>query len=325
MVYDIILPSKPKIILEKENAGIFEIDSLYPGYGITVGNSLRRVLLSSLPGAAVTSVKIKGVDHEFSTLSGVLEDVITILLNVKKLRFRMHGDEPQKIELTSKGQKVLTGKDLTVPSNIEVMNGDEHLVTLTDKESDFHMELIVEKGLGYVPRELAHKEKVEIGMMTLDALFSPVKKVNFEIEDMRVGDRTDYNRIRFHIETDGSISPREAFLESVGIITRQFDVLRSGFATSDDESPSELEAALREEMRTSEDISGGEDSDVSKVKIEDLRLSSRTINALHEAGIKTIGGLMRRDADSLSTIPGVGDKAIQEIKRALGSMGMTLK
>ena len=323
MVYEIIVPSKPKIILEQGNEGIFEIDSLYPGYGTTVGNSLRRVLLSSLPGAAVTSVKIKGVDHEFSTLQGVLEDIITILLNVKKLRFKMHTDEPQTLELTAKGAKALTAADITVPSTIEVINTDQHIVTLTDKDSSFHMELIIEKGLGYTPREMARKEKVEIGMMTLDAMFSPVRKVNFEIEDMRVGDRTDYNKLRFHIETDGSISPRTAFLESVQIIVDQFNALREGFQTGDEETK-DLGIALVEEMRPVEEVST-DDTDISKLKVEDLRLSSRTINALHEAGIKTVGGLMRKDTDSLSTIPGVGDKAIQEIKRALGSMGLTLR
>jgi DNA-directed RNA polymerase subunit alpha len=324
MIHDIILPSRPKVISENGNQGIFEIDSLYPGYGITIGTSLRRVLLSSLPGSAVTSIKIDGVHHEFSTIPGVLEDMVTILLNIKKLRFRVNSEEPQTVELSAKGQKSFTAKDLTVPSTVDIINADEPILTLTGKDASIHIELIVERGLGYVPRELARKEKVEVGMMIMDALFSPVKKVNYEVEDMRVGDRTDYNRLRFTIDTDGSISPREAFLGAVTIVIKQFEALSRGFSEGEametfmDMPPAEMAGSLQTQDTD-------EETDLSKLRVEDLRLSSRTINALHEAGIKTVGGLLRKDTDSLSTIPGVGDKALQEIKRALGSMGLTLK
>ncbi len=325
MIHDIILPSRPKVISENGNQGIFEIDSLYPGYGITIGTSLRRILLSSLPGAAVTSVKIDGVHHEFSTIPGVLEDMVTILLNIKKLRFRVNSEEPQTIELSVKGVKSVTAKDLTVPSTVEVINADEPILTLTGKDAAVHIELIVERGLGYVPRELARKEKVEVGMMTVDALFSPVIKVNYEVEDMRVGDRTDYNRLRFTIDTDGSISPREAFFGAVHIIIKQFEALSHGFSEGETAETSLHAPVMDDTESASSGQEGDDDTDLSKLRVEDLRLSSRTINALHEAGIKTVGGLLRKDTDSLSTIPGVGDKALQEIKRALGSMGLTLK
>lgn len=326
MKYDIILPSRPKAIQEQGNEGVFEIDGLYPGYGVTIGNSLRRVLLSSLPGAAVTRVKIDGVQHEFSTIPGVLEDAVTILLNLKKLRFIMNTDEPQTIELTAKGAKELKGSDLKMPSEVEIVNGDALIATLTDKNAELHMEIVVEKGLGYVPREEAHKEKVEVGMMTIDALFSPLRKVNYEVENMRVGDRTDYNRVRFQIETDGTITPRNAFQRAVDIILEQFTTLAGGFSEESDETRAEeLVSETTEGTLNDERDSSDEDTDLSKLKVEDLRLPSRTINALHENGIKTVGGLLRRDTESLSEIPGIGEKAIQEIKRALGSMGLTLK
>ena len=327
MKYDyIILPSKPRVISETGNEGVFEIDGLHPGYGVTIGNSLRRVLLSSLPGAAVTSVNIKGVQHEFSTIPGILEDMVSVLLNIKRLRFIMNAEEPQIITLSSKGVKELRAKDLKLPSTIEVVNGDSLIATITDKNTEIEMEMIVEKGLGYVPREQARKEKVDVGMMTLDAFFSPMRKVNYEVENMRVGDRTDYNRIRFHLETDGSITPREALQRAVEITVEQFTALAGGFleGTDTDKEPEMSSGPTLEEENMDSEISG-EEADLSKLKIEDLRLPSRTINALHEHGIKTVGGLLRKDAESLSEIPGVGEKAIQEIKRALGSMGLTLK
>jgi DNA-directed RNA polymerase subunit alpha len=329
---DLVVPSRPRIISSTNTEGVFEIDGLYPGYGITIGNVLRRILLSSLPGAAVTQIKIDGVQHEFSTLPGVAEDVVNILLNVKKLRFQMHTDELQHIEISARGEKTITGKDIKTPSSVEVVNQDLVIATLTEKQAQFHAELIVETGLGYIPREIAHREKVEVGMMTLDALFSPVRRVHYEIENMRVGDRTDYNRLRITIMTDGTISPNDALEKAVVIAVRQFSAL-SGKLQPEDLENMENEAAKMDEKTfggeqfSAEEIKeeAEEEMDYSKVKIEDLRLPSRTIHALHEHGIKTVGGLLRRDAESLSKIPGVGEKAILEIKRALGSMGLALK
>jgi len=329
--HNIGLPSKPRIVSSSATEGVFEIDGFYPGYGITVGNVLRRILLSSLPGAAITQVKIEGVSHEFSTISGVEEDVITILLNLKKIRFQMHTNEPQRLQLSVKGEQEVMGKNLETSSVLEVANKNAHIATLTEKQAKLNLELVVETGLGYVPREVGRREKVEVGMMTIDALFSPVNHVRYEVENMRVGEQTNYNRLRIAIGTDGTITPKEAFEKASKIAVEQFSALAGGFATEEEtSSEGEIEsyALAGENVYPTQDEQehGGEgDTDFTKVKIEDLRLPSRTIHVLHEHGIKTVGGLMRRDADALSKIPGIGEKAILEIKRALGSMGLTLK
>ncbi|OGZ56249.1 MAG: DNA-directed RNA polymerase subunit alpha, partial [Candidatus Ryanbacteria bacterium RIFCSPLOWO2_02_FULL_45_11c] len=298
--------------------GVFEIDGFYPGYGITVGNVLRRILLSSLPGAAITQVKIEGVQHEFSTISGIQEDVITILLNLKKIRFQMHTNEPQRLQLSVKGEQIITGKNLETSSVLEVANKDAHIATLTDKQAKLNMELIVETGLGYIPREVGRREKVEVGMMTIDALFSPVNHVRYEVENMRVGEHTNYNRLRLSIGTDGTITPEEAFEKSAKIAVEQFSALAEGFATEEELTRErEVETyvlAGENAPQTRDGESNGEDeTDFTKTKIEDLRLPSRTIHVLHEHGIKTVGGLLRRDAEALSKIPGIGEKAILEV------------
>jgi DNA-directed RNA polymerase subunit alpha len=173
MNYEIILPSQPKIVKEDGSLGIYEIDGLYPGYGHTLGNSLRRIILSSLPGNAITKVKIKGVEHEFSAIQGVKEDVITILLNIKKIRMKSTTEEPLTINLKAKGVKTVYAKDLDIPGQIEILNPDQIIATLTDKTSDLEIEMVSEKGLGFVSKEALHKDRVEIGAITLDAIFPP--------------------------------------------------------------------------------------------------------------------------------------------------------
>src|SRR4030042_1978251 len=187
----ILLPQPPKVIDKKDNWAQFEIQGLYPGYGITIGNSLRRVLLSSVSGAAVTQMKIKGVQHEFSTISGVLEDVITIIMNLKQLRFKIHSDEPQKAVLNIKGEKRVMGSDFKIPTQLELMNKDCQIATLTDKKKELEMEIQIEKGIGYEPVERRKKQKkLEIGVIPIDAIFTPVKRVSYKVENMRVGERT---------------------------------------------------------------------------------------------------------------------------------------
>src|SRR3989344_9271184 len=208
--YNIILPSKPKITHEDGSKGIYEIEGLYPGYGHTLGNSLRRIILSSLPGSAITSIKINGVDHEFTTIQGIKEDVLNIILNLKKVRFNMTTDEPQKVILDIKGEGEIKAKNLILPGQVEVGNPNEHICTITNKDTHLVMEATVEKGLGYMPKEALSKEKVGVGTLALDATFTPVRRVNYEVENMRVGDRTDFNRLRISIETDGTISPKES-------------------------------------------------------------------------------------------------------------------
>jgi DNA-directed RNA polymerase subunit alpha len=225
----ISLPNTPKVTSKEGNKIVFEIDSLFPGYGITVGNSLRRVLLSSLEGAAVTQVKIKNVSHEFSTIPGIMEDVITLMLNLKQLRFKMHADEPQKAVLKIKGEKKVKASDFEIPSQVELVNKDVHIATLTSKSAELEMEITIEKGTGYSARESRGKEKAEIGSIALDAIYTPVKKVSYKVENMRVGERTDYDRLFLEIETDGTITPESAFSKAAEILVNQFSLLKESF------------------------------------------------------------------------------------------------
>lgn len=221
--------SKPTKVIEiKDNVGVFEIDALYPGYGVTVGNSLRRVLLSSLEGAAVTSVKIKGVSHEFSTLPGVTEDVITILLNLKQMRFRVFSDEPQKATLKLKGEKKAKGSDFDFSSQVELQNQNILIATLTDKNAELQIEIQIEKGIGYVPSEERKRGKEDIGTISLDSIFTPVQRVSFKVQNMRVGEHTNYNRVILEIETDGTMTPEQALEKAAGILIEQFSIVRQG-------------------------------------------------------------------------------------------------
>jgi DNA-directed RNA polymerase subunit alpha len=242
----LILPTKPKIIKETETEGVFEIENLYTGYGLTLGNALRRVLLSSLKGAAITSVKIKGVHHEFSTIEGVQEDVVQIILNLKKIRVKIYNPGPHTLTLSVKGEKEVTAKDIEKNSNVEIINPDVHIATLTDKKSELEMVLTVEEGIGYSPAETRQKEKLPIGTINLDAIFTPVKKVNYEVENMRVGERTDYNRLRIYIETDGSISPRVALKQAADILVDHFKIV------ADILLPEEPAKSEKEEIKTKE-------------------------------------------------------------------------
>src|SRR3989344_2304489 len=317
----ISLPSKPEIVREDANRAVIEIEGLYPGYGHTIGNSMRRVLLSSLKGAAITSIKIEGAGHEFTTIDGVMEDVVDLTLNIKQLRFRLHEEGPFTISLSVSGEREVTGADFTMPSQVELVSPDIHIATLTSKKARMTLEAVVESGLGYVPVEARSKDKVEVGTIALDAAFSPVRHVNYEVENMRVGDRTNYNKIRFTIETDGSITPFQALSEASKILEGQFKALVGGL---------EEESAILGSVK-GEKMSGGPaektdaESDVLKMKIEDMGISNRAQNALREAGIKTVGGLTRKKESALEDVEGLGDKAIREIKEALSKLGLSLK
>jgi DNA-directed RNA polymerase subunit alpha len=218
---NVTLPSKPRVVSEEEFQGVYEIDGLFPGYGHTLGNSLRRIILASLPGATITQVKIEGVAHEFATIAGVREDVITILLNLKRVRFMLHGEGPIKVILKKSGVGMVTAADMTVPSQIEILSPEQAIAEITEKGTTLDMEITIERGLGYVPREVHQKDKVEIGTIALDAVFTPIRRANYEVENMRVGDRTDYNRLRLMIETDGTITPRQALEQSIEIMIHQ--------------------------------------------------------------------------------------------------------
>jgi len=223
------LPLQPKIIEKKGNYARFEIEALYPGYGVTIGNSLRRILLSSLEGAAVTQMKMKNVPHEFSTIPGVFEDVILIMLNLKQMRFRLYTQEPQKGFLKVKGEKEVKGSDFELPSQVELVNPDCHIATLTQKSSELEMEIQIEKGIGYSPKEARGREKLEIGTIPIDAIFTPVKRVAFQVENMRVGERTDFDRLFLEVETDGTISPEAAFSQTSEILVKHFSLLAESF------------------------------------------------------------------------------------------------
>ncbi|HBB56564.1 TPA: DNA-directed RNA polymerase subunit alpha [Patescibacteria group bacterium] len=325
MDYTIIVPSKPSVVKETGNLGVYEIEGLYAGYGHTLGNSLRRIILSSIPGAAITAVKIDGTSHEFSKIPGIKEDVITILLNLKKVRLKMNTDDKQVLEIDVKGQKDVSAGDIKASGQVEIMNPDQHIAKLTAKDSKLKIEITIEKGLGYMSREDLHKNKVDVGSIVLDAIFTPVKKVSYEVENMRVGDRTDYNRLRFAIETDGSITPKEALEKSIETMIKQLKAIigfkeeiiipKKAMMPTEDEDESDIEDK-------SDDIGSKE---ILKTRVEDLELSSRTVNALTGAGIRTIGGLVRKKESDLLEIEGIGAKVVQEIRDALGGLGQALK
>lgn len=322
MEHNITLPSKPRVVKEEEFSGIYEIDALYPGYGHTLGNSLRRIILSSLAGAAITSVKIEGVPHEFSTIAGVKEDVITILLNLKRVRMSLITDEPVPLILEVKGPKKVTAGDIKLPGQVKILNPEQEIAEITQKGVLLSMEITVQKGLGYIPREALQQEKVETGTIVLDAVFTPIRRVNYEVDNMRVGDRTDFNRLRILIETDGTILPREALEKAIEIMIHQLKAI-VGFKEEEIEKD-----AGEEEERAVTDEEGEkreEDTEVLKTRVDMLGLSTRTSNALSNANIRTVGGLARKKEEDILAIEGLGTKGLQEVRRALSNFGITLK
>jgi len=319
--HKIVLPSKPKVISEKDFKGTYEIDGLYPGYGHTLGNSLRRIILSSLEGAAITSVKIDGVSHEFSVIDGVKEDVVTIILNLKKVRMKILTDEPQVLQIKAKGPSVVTAGDIIVPGQVEILNPDLVIANVTGKNT-LSIEIKAEKGLGYISKEMLEKNRVDIGEITLDASFTPIRRVNYEVENMRVGDRTDFNRLRFFLETDGTLTPKDALEKSILIMISQLKAI-VGFV---EEEPKIEIKAVDEKTLESEDESKDEvDTEVLKTRIESLDLSARTMNALTGANIRTVGGLARKKESDVLSIDGLGNKGLEEIKDVLKNLGVTLK
>ncbi len=324
-------PTGFKIISEEPTRGVYDVEGLYPGYGHTIGNSMRRALLSSLRGAAITAVKIKGVSHEFSTIDGVIEDVVELILNLKQVRFKMTGEGPYQATLSVKGEKEVKASDIEASGEIEIVNPEQHIATLSSKDSKLEMEIEVSAGFGYQTVEARKKEKVDIGTVALDAAFSPVRLVNFEVENMRVGDRTDYNKVRFTIETDGSITAQEAFVNAARILMEQFAAVGRVAGSDDMTLPPELSAptsapkiASSVAARATEDMSYEEKA--SLMKVADLKLSNRTFNALEKGGVEVVGDLIRRSEDELrDEVRGLGDKGITEIKKSLGNLGLTFR
>ncbi len=327
--YKIVMPSKPRIVLEEGDKGVFEIDGLYPGYGHTLGNSLRRIILSSLPGASITSIKIDGVSHEFQTLDGIKEDVIVVILNLKRARFKMMSDEPQMATLSVKGPKEVTAGNIKTGGQVEILNPELHIAEVTGKVN-LNIEMKIEKGLGFIPKEIFQKEKVDVGTIAVDAIFTPIRRVSYEVENMRVGDKTNHNRLRISVETDGTLSPREALSQSIEIMINQLK------AIIDFKEPSlmlEEVEVLTPPTVPSEGV--GKDyagvkkddifTDILKTRTDSLDLSTRTLNALTSANIRTLGGLARKKREDLLEVEGIGEKGISEIKKILGKFGLNLK
>ncbi|MDD5750544.1 MAG: DNA-directed RNA polymerase subunit alpha [Candidatus Pacebacteria bacterium] len=315
------LPLKMHVAQKEGNKAIIEVAGMYPGYGFTIGNCLRRVLLSSLEGAAITQIKIEGVSHEFSTIEGVLEDVVLLILNLKKLTFKMYGDEPQTITLSVKGEREVKGKDFKLTSDLQLANPETHIATITKPSAELKIEALVESGIGYEPAKGREAKKSEIGVIPIDAIFTPMRKVSLKVENMRVGKRTDFDLLKLEIETDGTIDPEEAFKKSAEILVKHF----SAIAGIGEESADNAEDIPSVKPAKAEKSSSQENAEAGKIKIEDSKLNERIKNILSAGNVKTLGGLARKSEDDLLQMEGLGEKAVSEIKKVLKKAGMELK
>jgi DNA-directed RNA polymerase subunit alpha len=310
----------PKIVHEEidENRGIFQIEPLDRGFGYTFGNSLRRVLLSSLEGAAVTSVKIEGVAHEFTTLPGVREDVTDILLNFKNLIARLHGESPEiEVRLTKRGAGAVTAKDIEAPAELEILNPELEIANLSDK-GKLEVTLTIGRGRGYVPAELNRGPEHTIGVIPVDSIFSPVRRVSYDVEAARVGQRTDYDKLILDVTTDGSLDPRDAIGQAAEILIRQLAIFTDldriegfGEAAAATDGGGGAEPALAHGMEN--------------FPIEELELGVRSYNCLKRVGIETIGDLVVKTENELAAIPNFGKKSIEEVKETLATHGLTLR
>ena len=308
MLYDIQLPSL-KTVKEEGNRATFAIEPLYSGYGMTLGNSLRRVILSSLGGAAVTAVKIDNVAHEFSSIDGVKEDVVEIILNLKKLRFKVYSDDPQFVILTKKGKGPVTAGDIKTNSDVEIVDAGQLIATIDDDKSSLGMEIKIEKGRGYIPVEAREHEKLEVGMIAVDALYSPVRRVRYNVENTRVGQVTDLDRLILEVETDGSIPPADAVTQAAEILVNHLAVVAG------QSSPIGGIAAV---SASSDD---SRESNASKVMIEEVNFSPRTTNALMNNDIRTMKDLLRLGDTELRELKGFGAKAYDEVKDKIAELG----
>src|SRR3989344_9318736 len=308
---NIPLPNKVYWAKDEGAKSVVVIEPLYPGYGVTVGNALRRVLLSSLPGAAVTAVKIKGVDHEFSSIQNVTEDVVDIILNLKQLRLRVNSEEPVKLTLSVKGEKEVKAAHIKADSRGEIINPDLVIATLDNKSAELTMDIIVEQGLGYQPVEIRESEKLEIGMIAVDAIFTPLKLVNFEVKNVRVGQITNYDKLTITMETDGTITGREAMDIAAQILVDHFALLKTS------EAP-EIKAATEAPVEQTESVPADEAPVAEAAGLESLGLSNRAQNALLRNNIHNVEQLQGMDREGLSRLEGLGEKSIDEILKAIG-------
>ena len=294
---------------ERKNFGRFVVEPLARGYGQTLGNSLRRVLLSSLKGAAITEVHLAGVSHQFSTIEGVREDVVEITLNLKKVRLRIEGEEPVALKLLAEGKGEVRAGDIEVPAGVEVINKDLVLATLTTDKAKLEAELLAEPGVGFVPSE--ERTASRVGVIVLDAIFTPVLRVSYRVEPTRFGQVTNLDKLILELETDGTIGPKEAFLKASEILMRYFYQLAQG-----EQEPQNVEERV-EKPKMSEEEKGH--------PLEDLELQTRVTNNLKKGGIKTCGDLIaiieKHGYEELMKIPNVGEKSVEEIKKKVAERG----
>jgi len=308
----------PRIVHEEinEDRGVFVIEPLDRGFGYTFGNSLRRVLLSSLEGAAVTAVKIEGITHEFTTLPGVREDVTDIILNLKNLIVLLHGESPEiEVHIAKKGAGSVTAADIQAPADLEILNPDLELAQLSDK-GKLEMTLTIGRGRGYVPAELNRGPETTIGVIPIDSIFSPVRRVSYDVEAARVGQRTDYDKLRLDVTTDGSIEPRDAIGQAAEILIRQLAIF------TDLENIDDFRGGGSEDIAPEQSSGAGA---MENFPIEELELGVRSYNCLKRVGIETIGDLVSKSENELAAIPNFGKKSIEEVKETLATQGLSLR
>ncbi|WP_062551321.1 DNA-directed RNA polymerase subunit alpha [Peptoniphilus phoceensis] len=306
---------KPRISIEElDESGLygkFVVEPLEAGFGITIGNSLRRVLLSSLPGAAVSFINIRGVEHEFDTIPGVLEDVPEIVLNIKSIVLKMTEDEPVKLVIDKKGKGEIKASDIELAPHVSVINPDQHIATLND-DAEFYLEMMVEKGRGYEPSELKKDEITEIGIIPMDSNFTPVEKVNWKVENTRVGQRTDYDRLILEVTTDGSMKADEATSLAAKILTEHLELF-IGLK----EHVSEINLMVEKEEDQKEKV--------LEMTVEELDLSVRSFNCLKRAGINSVEELTNKTESEMMKVRNLGRKSLQEVTEKLEELGLGLK
>lgn len=315
------LPNQARVENVGGNTYEVTLEPLYPGFGVTIGNAMRRVLLSSMPGAAVTAVKIKYVDHEFSTVPNVKEDVIQIILNLKQLRLRSFSREPVRLTLQTKGEGVVTAEMIQGNDQVEVVNKDLYICTLDNKNADFDMEIIVEQGRGYVPVESREgKEKLEAGMLSIDAIYTPVRSVFFDVSNVRVGQITNFDKLVLRMETDGTISGQEAIDIASHILVDHFSQLfnNEGAARMEMMATPLIEESATEESGAEVIEPTFEPAQAEGTSLDELNLSNRAKNALTKAGISSVEALQGLTNDEITNTAGLGDKTIAEILEVLG-------
>ncbi|MBQ9365320.1 MAG: DNA-directed RNA polymerase subunit alpha [Schwartzia sp.] len=309
---------KPKIeiveISEDNRYGKFVCEPLEPGYGTTLGNSLRRILLSSLQGAAITSIRIDGVLHEFSTVPGVRDDVTNIILNLKEICFKMYSDESKLIRIDVDGEKEVTGADIKTDADLEILNPDKHIATLNE-DGSLHMEMTVERGYGYVPADKNKKPDQVIGIIPIDSIFSPVVRVNYSVADTRVGQATDYDKLTIEVWTDGSIRPEEALSRAASNLISHLRIFQNMAGLPEEEIEEESVEQVEEDTDTAK---------IMEMTIEDLDLSVRSYNCLKRANINTVADLTVKTEEDMMKVRNLGRKSLEEVKKKLAELDLSL-